>query len=452
LASGLDATILANISNKIFLLREKTRSIMKTELASRFSKVLSVDAIVKASNVFLLPLYLKVMTKSEFGTYSYLVSIVGAYATMLNFGLFVSQGKMFHDFPPERKGTLLFTINVLMIGSLTGALGIIVVTGFDIRFSGFLFRNNPIDYHAYRWFFLAAVTSSIYSTMVTTHFFNSIQIRTIQKFNLSRLIIVAPLILATLFLIPGDKALLRFKALTIFEGLLILTFSIPYVRMMRTHFDANMARTALKIGLPTTLTSVIGVAYGFSDKFIMEKFYPLSEMATLNLCVTISSVIMLTFSSFQGVWVPMFFKEKVRQTAFAKVVKASKVVALVFTAMAVAEWVTFWLCLKIGVIKHDYWSVLPVLPIMLAGTVFQCLQHMFANFVVYFEQTYIGTLVVVTMAGLAIGLNILLIPHISFFGAAISGLTTSFVSFLAYFWYARIRCRTPSKARKSFIS
>lgn len=381
------------------------------------------------------------MSKSEFGTYSYLISIVGAYATMLNFGLFVSQGKMFHDFPPERKGALLFTINVLMVGSLAGALGLIAATGLDVRFSGFLFRNNPIDYPAYRWFFLAAVTSSIYSTMVTTHFFNSIQIRTIQKFNLSRLIIVAPLILATLYLIPGDKALIRFKALTIFEGLLILIFAIPYVRLMRIHFDANMARTALKIGLPTTLSSVIGVAYGFSDKFIMEKFYPLSEMATLNLCVTICSVIMLTFSSFQGVWVPMFFKEKNRATAFAKVVKAAKVVALIFTLLGVAEWITFWLCLKIGIIKHDYWSVLPVLPIMIVGTVFQCLQHLFANFIVYFEQTYIGILVVIATAGITIGLNILLIPHISFFGAALSGLSASFASFLAYFWYARTRCR-----------
>jgi O-antigen/teichoic acid export membrane protein len=254
-----------------------------------------------------------------------------------------------------------------------------------------------------------------------------------------------------LFLVPGDKALLRFKALTVFEGALILVFSIPYARSMRIHFDAGMAKTALKIAGPSALTAIIQVLYGFSDKFIMEKFYPLSEMATLNLCVTMCSVIMLTFSSFQGVWVPMFFKEKARQTAFAKVVKASKVVALVFTAMGIAEWVAFWFCLKMGIIKHDYWSVLPVLPIMLSGIVFQCLQHLFANFVVYFEQTYIGTLVVLTTAGLTIGLNILLIPHISYFGAALSALSASFASFLAYFWYARIRCRAPSGAEASAV-
>jgi O-antigen/teichoic acid export membrane protein len=290
---------------------------------------------------------------------------------------------------------------------------------------------------------MAAVVSSIYTTMVTTHFFNSINIRNIQLFNFSKLFFLSPLVLLVLYFIPGDKAEVRFKAFTFLELLLLAAFSIPYLKAARFRFDISMARKAIKIGIPTATTGLIGVAYGLSDRFIMEKFYPMTEMAILNLSLTVCGVISMMFSSFQGVWVPVFFKEKNRQAAYARVGKVARLLAAALGGIGLCMWLAIGICLWTGLFDAGYSAILGLLPLTILTTLFQCLQHMYANFYVYFEQTYVGTIAMVTVACSTVGLNLLLIPRFSYYGAGMAGLAVSICAFLGYYFYARRKCIAP---------
>jgi len=84
-------------------------------IVRNFAAVFSVDLLVKASGIILLPLYLKLMTQDEFGLYNYLLSIIGLLGGLMYFGLHISQSKIYFDKPDvDFQGSAVFTIHTLL--------------------------------------------------------------------------------------------------------------------------------------------------------------------------------------------------------------------------------------------------------------------------------------------------------------------------------------------------
>ena len=55
------------------------------EMFSRFVNIFSVDVLVRGANLLLIPVFLYLMTKHEFGIYNYLYSFALTAAGILNF-------------------------------------------------------------------------------------------------------------------------------------------------------------------------------------------------------------------------------------------------------------------------------------------------------------------------------------------------------------------------------
>src|ERR1035437_9804744 len=87
-------------------------------LLKRFANVFSLDILVRASNLFLLPVYLKLMTQEEYGLFGYILALIGVFSKILNFGLYLAQVKLFHDYAGEERRSMIFSINVLLVSFL----------------------------------------------------------------------------------------------------------------------------------------------------------------------------------------------------------------------------------------------------------------------------------------------------------------------------------------------
>src|SRR5690242_14201543 len=111
-------------------------------LLRRLLTVLSLDILVKASAVILLPLYLRLMQQEGYGVFNYILSIVYSFATVLNLGLYVPQSKIYHDYhDAASKGKLLFNINVLMAAGLLVIIVPAYLFKLDYAAIHFLFKN-----------------------------------------------------------------------------------------------------------------------------------------------------------------------------------------------------------------------------------------------------------------------------------------------------------------------
>ena len=111
-------------------------------LLNRLVTVLGIDLLVKISGFLLLPVYLRLMTQDEYGLYSYLLSIILTFSTILNFGLYIPLTKFYQDYHDEkRKGELLFTVAVALISLLFIVIVPSYIFGFDFTIIKVLFKN-----------------------------------------------------------------------------------------------------------------------------------------------------------------------------------------------------------------------------------------------------------------------------------------------------------------------
>ena len=418
-----------------------TKYYQNSVVLQRFVKVFSLDVLVRASNFLLLPVYLKLMSKEEFGLFTYLYLLIQIFSLILNFGLYLSQTKLYHDYNVEERKSLLFTINVLLISGLTLILVPTYFLKLDVTIIHLLI-TNPINYESYRLPLFLALIVSVYSMMLYTYFITSENVKRYQLYNLVKLVIVNGAVIYLLVTSDIDSVMIRIAYGYLFELAILIIFSFVYFKNMKPVFNKAMAMKAIKIGAPAMITSLVGLIYNFSDKFILEKFGTFSDLAVYNLGFTIAGIILVIFTSFQTVYLPFFFKEKDLIKNFYKTREIGFKMSAIFIALAVGIFLLVKLLFEINIIDMKYGSVLLILPIMLASQIFQANIQLFSNFITYFEVVYVGTLIVFIFSGVNILFNLYLIPKYGITGAAFSVMLVSLLTFLTYYVYAKYKSKT----------
>src|SRR4051794_15422673 len=88
----------------------------KNEFVRRITQVLGYDMLVKASAFLLIPVYLRLMTQEEYGSFNFIVSIVQMLGLLLTLGLCIPLSKLYHSLEtPRQKGSMLFTVVATLV-------------------------------------------------------------------------------------------------------------------------------------------------------------------------------------------------------------------------------------------------------------------------------------------------------------------------------------------------
>lgn len=382
------------------------------------------------------------MTKDEFGLYGYFYSLIWIFSLILNFGFFLAQTKLYHDYDKEGKKNLIFTINVSLCVLLFLTLFPIYFFGLDYYFIKLLFTHS-INYEAYRWFLLLGVVVAVFSFMYTNYFITSENIKRLQIFNFLKLVFVNSIVIYALSAKSPDSVKIRLEYSYIVELFIVLLFTPFYISNMHPKFDFTILKKSFKIGMPSMLISIVSLVYNFSDKYILEKYGTFSDLAVYNLGFTIASIIGVVYASFQSVYLPFFYKEKDFTINLKKTKEIAKKMAGIFSLLGIAIWIGVYFMLKLNILDVKYHEIIYILPILLISQNFQSMSQLFTNYIVYFEVVYVGTVIVFLMSILNVVSNMLLIPHYNFYGASISALIISICSLFMYYQF------TIRKARKA---
>ena len=86
----------------------------------RFISLFSTDVLVRGANFLLIPLFLHLMTRDEFGVYGYLYSFAMAMSLVFTFGFHASVPKLYADTKDDKKaqGSMLFTLSLTLVVGL----------------------------------------------------------------------------------------------------------------------------------------------------------------------------------------------------------------------------------------------------------------------------------------------------------------------------------------------
>jgi len=403
-------------------------------LIKNYTQVFSVDVLVKLSNFILLPVYLKLMTQDAYGLYTYLFALISVLSLVMNFGLYIAQSKLFQDYQDEEtQGSLLYTINVLLVGFLGISLLLIYFLGLDYHLVALLFKNK-IDYSSYRNSIFLAIGVSVYSFMLFNYFLTSQKIKYVQFYNFLRLLFINGIVITLLYLVKSDAVMIRLKYTYLLEFCFLCVFGPIYVRSMKRKFNKEFARKSLRLATPVMLSAVLGIVLNFSDKFFIEKYGNFKDLAVYNLGFTLAGIIPMMFMTFQNIWLPHFFKEKDLQRNKAKTFGVIIKIAAFFLLLAVGIIITFKLLLLFHIIDMKYDKVLSLLPILLMTQIFAAITPLYSNYIVFFEKTVIALFIGVPLAGASILLNLWLIPLYGLYGAAFSPFLINLSYLIAYYF------------------
>ncbi|MCK9424580.1 MAG: oligosaccharide flippase family protein [Ignavibacteriaceae bacterium] len=403
-------------------------------LVKNYAKVFSVDILVKLSNFILLPVYLKLMTQDAYGLYTYLLAIISTFSLILNFGLYIAQSKLYQDFQDEEeRGSLLFTINVMLLSFLSVCLIVTFFAKLDYHIVSILFKNQ-IDYGSYRNSIFLAITVSVYSFMLFNYFLTSQSIRHVQLYNLLRLIFVNGIVVSLLYFYKADSVMVRLKFTYLLEFSFLLVFAPLYIKAMRRKFNKELARKSLKLAVPVMLSAVLGLVLNFSDKFFLEKYGNFKDLAVYNLGFALAGIIPMMFMTFQNIWLPHFFKEKNLQVNKEKTFGVIIKIALFFFFISLLIILAFKFLLVFQIIDMKYSKVLYLLPILLLTQIFSAITPLYSNYIVFFEKTFIALFIGVPLAVASIVLNLWLIPKYGLYGAAFSSFLINFGYLIAYYF------------------
>ncbi len=409
----------------------------KNILVKNYAKVFSVDILVKLSSFILLPVYLRLMTQEAYGLYTYLLAIISSFSLVMNFGLYVAQSKLYQDFQgEEERGSLLFTINVMLLSFLSVCLIATFFSGLDYHIISILFKNK-IDYGSYRNSIFLAITVSVYSFMLFNYFLTSQSIKHVQLYNLLRLIFVNGIVISLLYFYKADSVMVRLKFTYLLELSFLFVFMPFYIKAMSRKFNKVLAKKSLTLAMPVMLSAVLGLVLNFSDKFFLEKYGNFKDMAVYNLGFALAGIIPMMFMTFQNIWLPHFFKEKNLQANKEKTFGVIIKIAIFFSLLSLLIILALKLLLVFQIIDMKYGKVLYLLPILLVTQIASAVTPLYSNYTILFEKTYISLFIGVPLSVVSIAVNLWLIPKYGLYGAAFSSFLVNFSYFVSYFIIAR---------------
>ena len=399
-------------------------------IVDRFIKVFSVDGLVHASGILLLPVYLKLMTQSEFGLFNYLLTIITTVSLILNYGLSVAQSKLYHVYKDdEERGAFLFTLNLMQLLFLSGVLFLFYILKLDYQVISLLFKNE-IGYESYRHSVFLAIIISVYSLLLLNYFLTSEKISLVQKYGFLKLILVHGIVIALHYGMRDDSVLIRLKYSYLIEGLVILVFSYPYLKNMCLRFNLRQAIRSVRLGFPMTIGAIVGIVINSGDKYFLEKYGNFVDLSIYYLAFSLSAVIPMVFTTVHNVWIPLFFKENDVAANMNRTKKLIMYLVGLFIAISLLTLAGVKILLLTGIISSKYNTVMLVLPIVLLTQILSSILPLYSNYLIYFEKTYLIPASGFFMGVLCILLNLWLVPRYHIYGAAASSFLTHLIYLL----------------------
>jgi O-antigen/teichoic acid export membrane protein len=384
----------------------------------KFTKTLSIDVVTKGLGFLFIPVFLKFMTKEEFGLYSYLVFAILNISYLLRGGLDSSLTKLYFDYTGRDKGRVVFTISMAIIILYCLFLVVCLLTSID-DWLFFKITSGKVKYDGFFFPVVAYILLYNLTAILNNYYIATNNVFLFQKWNLVK--VVAQNIVAFVLIkiaVTSNSASVRLLAEAVAGLIFLLPLYIHFTRGLIYSFDLKIFKRALAIGVPTLGGILIGIIYTFSDKFYLQKYSGIEALAVYNLGMVLVTPIGLIFGSFHLLWLSEFFQENDLKLSFKKTKKVYLRFLLVYLVLFVVLFFGVWLILKLNIISHAYYNVLFVLPLIYIYRVLENLCHLFDNFYIKIEKTIFTLFLTVIIGTVTLFLFLKLIPVYGMFGCA----------------------------------
>lgn len=386
------------------------------------------NAIKKFISFLLLPLYTRVLTPSDYGVLDTLGT--GVLILTILFGLRVTDGGSRYYYETEdskEKGTILFTVFVINFLTIIPSL---IIAFFSNEISIFLFKTDQFS-----WVVFASCLSIPLTLLNDEQSWIYRYKRLPWRFNtyilIRALVNVAMGILLVLYL---KKGVLGAQLATIISLIVTILFSLfSFTHKEYTfNFSFTWAKKILKFSYPLMFSALIAWIYTSADRYLLLGYKTTADVGLYSIGTTFARPIsMLNIAigmSFYPFFMSLYEKEKNENKPETK--KTSNQIWYIYLviSLSICSVLSIWGKELISVVATPvYTSAAIVIPLLIFSAIFRQSIDITSLGMFLKEKTVHYTWLVAITSGVSLGLNFLLIPMLSFHGAAISNMFSNFI-------------------------
>lgn len=393
----------------------------------------------KAFGFFLIPIYTRFLTPSDYGIIGYLQVVLQLISTILMFGFYGAQTRYYYEFKEDKKklGIFLFSINFYLFN-------ILLVLCFTLSYFGdtfySLFKIKNITFYPYLPIVIWTSFFQILNQMVISFYLATKQYKKCAWLQFVQFALMTGIVI--LFIVYfKEGAIGKLKGHLFGQILFTLLFYIGYAKNFTWRFNKQYLRYALSFGVPIVFHLLAGVMHNSIDRFILEKFVSLEQLGIYTLGYQIGMLMSIVVISVNRAWQPNYFEFMSTNDNIGTYFENRR---------ALAFWITFigTLCIA-GIMWAKEFVILltpptfhnsaGIVPIIIFGYFFQGLYFFAGSPIFYFKKTKFMPFLTGSAAFLNIILNLLFIPSIGIYGAAIATLISYiFMSIVVYVFGKRL--------------
>ncbi len=382
------------------------------------------NSISKLAIYAFTPLYVRMLTKAEYGEYSNFLSWQAILVTVLTLNLNAAVARAYYDFNEEGAyGAFVKTISLS---------GILIPGGFSIII--LLFSSEFQSIFSMEPFCLKVMLFSLtFSNSI--EIFQSVQ-RVQVKYKASSiltLILAAASLSVTIILVVfmKDKLIAAIIGNVAVNSIISMAISL-YFCLNNEKIDFKCLKYAFWFAFPLIPHVLAGTLLGTADKVMIMKYCGAEQVALYALPYTISMVITMIASSINKAWAPYFY-ESIEKQEYESIKNYSYAIILGMTVIAIAaNLLAPEVLYVIG--GEKYSNSVNVMPIIIVCCLVNCNATFYSNVSFFYKKTARISAVTMVVATTNVLLNYCLVGRYGYISAACTSLLSSLLGFALHYF------------------
>ena len=421
----------------------------RLKFTAKSTLIYSIGSIgIKFIGLILLPLYTDKLTTDQYGMWS-LLEVTGQLFLMI-VGIRMSTAMLrFYASEKEKKTRSKIVFTAFFTTFFCIALFNLVAQPFTEKFSELFFDTPEFK----RYFFLMIL-------WISTETFNLLALdllRVKEKPALYTIVTLVKFTAVLLFIIYfiavrglGIEGIILGQLLG--SGLLLLMTTPFVIREMRWELDKKLLFEMVKYGLPLVISGIATYVLTVGDRYLIKYFLDYHDVGVYSLSYKISNFIKIVFvQAFQLGFLPIafnLFNQPGSKRFFSKI----------FTYYA---FIIFWGGMALSIFAKeivytfsssaDYYDAAVFIPYLTLAIAFFGIQSFFLIGIHYSKKTHFIAIITSIVLVVNIALNILLIPRLGLYGAAITYIFSGVIMSVIYYYQSQKYYTVNYELKKVFI-
>lgn len=372
----------------------------------------------------MMPLYTHVVSKSIYGSFSYIYSFISIFLVLVTLGF---ETGYFRFVTGDNKDKLLGTLSNAVLGF--GGMLLCACIAFPSLFVSMLDFEFGASNETFLWLMMSIVLLDSYNAL----FFAELRYeRQSMKYALLRLLQVLVNVILTVFFLFylrnqegyfSEVHDITYMMLANLVGSLFATvvFIKRIVRVIMK-IDFSLFKTVLLYSLPLVGMGFFGQANTNIEKILIRHLDTsadsFEQLGIYSACYKIGVLMSIFTQSFRMAFEPFFFKEN-KDKGDTKIYSDALNYFVAFGLLIFAGVMLYW-PLIFKIIEQSYWEGKVILPYILIGQLFFGVYYSLSLWYKVTDRTYWG--IIMSAIGLTVNtvMNFILIPRIGYLGAAVS--------------------------------